>query len=36
MTEYPQIPKLPIETVKMALKLNKHWIPAYAGMTPVG
>ncbi|MCL4497226.1 MAG: hypothetical protein M1467_03845 [Deltaproteobacteria bacterium] len=26
-------PKLPIETVKMALKLYEHWIPAYAGMT---
>ena len=28
--------KLPIEISKTALKLYKHWIPAYAGMTPVG
>ena len=29
-------PKLPIENFKQALKLYEHWIPAFAGMTPVG
>ena len=30
------IPKLPIEIVKIALKLYKYRIPAFAGMTPFG
>ncbi|MHB1679849.1 MAG: hypothetical protein ACYCTB_04965 [bacterium] len=25
---------MPIEIFKIALKLYKHWIPAFAGMTP--
>ncbi|MHB1680382.1 MAG: hypothetical protein ACYCTB_07740 [bacterium] len=25
---------MPIKIFKIALKLYKHWIPAYAGMTP--
>ena len=27
---------MPIEIFKQALKLYEHWIPAFAGMTPVG
>ncbi|MHB1680522.1 MAG: hypothetical protein ACYCTB_08470 [bacterium] len=27
---------MPIEIFKIALKLYKHWIPSFAGMTPVG
>ncbi len=28
--------KSPLETIKVASIYNKDWIPAFAGMTPVG